>query len=424
MNNPGSLLRFIRRIAMRGDADATDSQLLERFALGRDEAAFTALVGRHGPMVLGVCRRLLPNVHDAEDAFQATFLVLARKAGSIRQPEALGNWLYGVAYRTALEARAKAAKRRARERQLAEEPTVDLGSSIDWSDLRPVLDGEINRLPDKYRSPFVLCYLEGRTNEEAARLLRCPKGTILSRLAWARQRLRDRLARRGVALPAAAVTTVFTADALSAAVSAELMRSTADAARLFVYGQSVASVEALALAKGVLKAMFIEKCKTASVVLLAVTLFGGGLAWLGQPTRATGAKESANPSVRVKGEEGQLDTLFALERRVWETTKQKDVEGLRKLVAEDYVAIISDGSRLTLEEYCQWLPFFEIKSYSLSDVRMLSPEPDVAILLYKAESQTIILWETLEEQTQLSSTWVRRKGEWRNVFYQETPIED
>src|SRR5262249_34111246 len=161
---------------------ATDRQLLQRFASGHDETAFTALVGRHGPMVLGVCRRVLHSIHDAEDAFQATFLVLARKAGSVRQPDALGNWLYGVAYRTALEARTRAAKRRARERELAEEPPVEPGGAIDWSDLRAVLDGEVNRLPDKYRSPFVLCYLEGRTNEEAARLLRCPKGTILSRL--------------------------------------------------------------------------------------------------------------------------------------------------------------------------------------------------------------------------------------------------
>jgi RNA polymerase sigma factor (sigma-70 family) len=424
MNHPGSLLRFIRRLALRSDEDATDRQLLERFASVRDEAAFTTLVARHGPMVLGVCRRVLPNDHDAEDAFQAAFLVLARKAGSVRQPGALGNWLYGVAYRTALEARTKASKRRARERELAEEPTVEPGSAIDWSDLRAVLDGEINRLPDKYRAAFVLCYLEGRTNEEAAQMLGCPKGTILSRLAWARQRLRDQLARRGVALSATAVTTVFTADALSAAVPAELARSTATAALFFVCGQAVAPVAVLTLAKGVLKAMFLDKLKTASVVLLAVAAFGGGLAWLGHPTQASATKEAAGPAPPVKAEEGQLDTLFTLEKRVWEATKQKDVESLRRTFAKDYVAILSDGSRLTRTGYFLALPFFEIESYSLSDVQLLSLGPDAAILLYKAEVQTVFLWDTEKEQTQISSTWVRRNGEWQNVFYQETRLED
>jgi RNA polymerase sigma factor (sigma-70 family) len=423
MTNPGSLLRFIRRIALRGDDAATDRQLLERFASGRDETAFTALVGRHGPMVLGVCRRVLLSIHDAEDAFQATFFILARKAGSVRQPDALGNWLYGVAYRTALEARTRAAKRLARERELADEPSVEPGSPIDWKDLREVLDGEVNRLPARYRSPFVLCYLEGRTNEEAARLLRCPKGTILSRLAWARQRLRDRLARRGVSLSAAVAGTAFTADRLSAAVSAELVSSTADAARLFVRGQAVASAEILALAKGVLRAMSVDQFKAASVVFLTVAVLGGGLAWLGQPTRASDTKEAPIPAAHARAE-GQLDALLALEKRVWEASKKNDVEGLRKLCTEDYVAIYSDGTRLTLDEFCLMLLFVEIRSYSLSEVRLVSLGPDAAILLYKAKSQTVVLGETLDEQTQHSSTWVRRNGEWRNVFYQETRIED
>jgi RNA polymerase sigma factor (sigma-70 family) len=424
MNNPGSLLRFIRRLALRGDEDATDRQLLERFASVRDEAAFTTLIARHGPMVLGVCRRVLANAHDAEDAFQAAFLVLARKAGSVRQPGALGNWLYGVAYRTALEARTKAAKRRARERELTEEPTVEPSSAIDWSDLRAVLDGEVNRLPDKYRSAFVLCYLEGRTNEEAAQLLRCPKGTILSRLAWARQRLRDRLARRGVTLSAAGASTVFAADSLSAAVPAELVRSTATAALFFVCGQAVAPVEVLTLTQGVLKAMLIDKLKAASVVLLTVAVFGGGLAWLGQPNRASATKESAGSAPHVKAEEGQLDTLFALEKRVWEAMKTKDFETLRKTCAKDYVAILSDGSRLTRNEFFLALPFIEIASYSLSDAQLLSLGPDAAILLYRAESQTFFLWEVEEVQTQISSTWVRRNGAWQNIFSQVTRIED
>jgi RNA polymerase sigma factor (sigma-70 family) len=423
MTNPTSLLRFIRGMARRSDDDTTDRQLLDRFACGCDETAFAALVARHGPMVLGVCRRVLHNAHDAEDAFQAAFLVLARKAGSIRRPEALGNWLYGVAYRTALEGRTRDAKRRARLQELAEKTTVDPSSAIVWSDLRAVLDAEISRLPNRYRSPFVLCYLEGRTNEEAARLLGCPKGTILSRLAWARQRLRNRLSRRGVALPAAAASLVFNCDSLAAAVPAELASSTAHGARLFVCGQPVSSAEVLALAKGVLKGMFVDKFKAVSVVLLAVALLAVGLVWLGQSTLASAAREVPNPAAPGK-KERLVDTLLALEKRGWEATKKKDVATLRKIHPEDFVAILSDGTRYTREDFFKAFPLFKIKKYSLSDVRLLPLGPDAAILIYKAESQAVVLGEPYTEETQFSSTWVRRNGVWQNVFYQETAIEE
>src|SRR5262249_17501866 len=148
-----------------------------------DEAAFTALVNRHGPMVLGVCRRVLRPAHDADDAFQATLLVLLRKARPLRRPELLGNWLYGVAHRTALKARTLAAKRRARERPVVDHLAGAPSPTAAWGDVRPVLDEEVSRLPAKYRAPVVLCYLEGKTNEEAARLLGCPTGTVFSRLA-------------------------------------------------------------------------------------------------------------------------------------------------------------------------------------------------------------------------------------------------
>ena len=423
MDNSSLLLRFIRRIARPSDGETSDRHLLERFASGHDETAFAALVERHGPMVFGVCRRILRSSHDAEDAFQAAFLVLARKAGSIRQPDALGNWLYGVAYRTALEARARAARRRVRERELVEEPGVDPSNDIEWSDLYAVVDEEIRRLPQKYRAPFVLCYLEGRTNEEAARVLRCPKGTILSRLAWARERLRDRLLRRGVALPAAGVSVVLSSSSLSAAVPVDWVRSTASAARLFASGQAVASAEAMALAKGVLKAMFLDRVKLISLVFLAVPVLGGGLAWMGLPPGATGGQEPPKPVAPIQAE-GQLDTLLALEKRVWEAAKKKDADALRRLCTQDYVAILSDGSQLTLNEFCMVFPLFEIQSYSLSDAQVIALGPDAAILLYKAKSETVILGEKEREQTQHSSTWVRRNGEWRNVFYQETPIEE
>src|SRR5262249_53529694 len=151
-----------------------DADLLERFAVRGDEAAFEALVRRFGPMVLGVCRRILGDAHDAEDAFQATFLALAKKARGVRKRGAVGSWLYGVAYRTASRARADAAGRQSRERQAPLPPAADPVQEAIRHDLQAVLDEEMNRLPKKYRSPLVLCYLEGRTNAEAARELGCP----------------------------------------------------------------------------------------------------------------------------------------------------------------------------------------------------------------------------------------------------------
>src|SRR5262245_43708802 len=151
--------RFLRPlIPVRPPLEGSDAHLLERFVRRRDEDAFATLMERHGPMVLGVCRRVLRDPHDADDVFQATFLVLVRKAASLRRPERLGNWLYGVAYRIALQARAGAARRRARERPVEDMPAVAPVDAKVWDELRPLLDEEINRLPEKYRCPVVLCY--------------------------------------------------------------------------------------------------------------------------------------------------------------------------------------------------------------------------------------------------------------------------
>jgi uncharacterized protein (TIGR03067 family) len=178
----------------------TDRQLLERFATRRDGDAFAELVHRHGPMVLGVCRQILRQEQDAEDGFQATFLVLSCKAASIRSAEALPNWLYGVASRLATRMKAAALRRQRREVALVEPPLSEPGRGGKVGDVGPILFEEIGRLPDKYRIPLVLCYLEGKTNEQAAQHLGCPPGTVFSRLARARERLRLRLTRRGLAL--------------------------------------------------------------------------------------------------------------------------------------------------------------------------------------------------------------------------------
>jgi RNA polymerase sigma factor (sigma-70 family) len=240
--------------------DLSDGQLLRRFVAQREEAAFAQLVCRHGGMVLGVCRRVLGNPHDAEDAFQATFLVLARKAGSIRQHQALSGWLFAVAHRLALRLRAEDSRRRTHENQAAlsrPEALADLSAS----DLRAVLDEELSRLPDKYRTAVALCYLQEKTQEEAARCLGCTVGTVNGQLKRARELLRVRLGRRGLGLPAAGLA--FLAAEAASAAPRRLVEAVARAALL---------VTPLATWKGTL---------TGLLVLLAMAAGAGGLVpWL------------------------------------------------------------------------------------------------------------------------------------------------
>src|SRR5947209_756264 len=200
------------------EASRTDGQLLERFVLSREESAFAALVRRHGPMVWGVCRRVLHRHQDAEDAFQATFLVLVRKAASVVPREMVANWLYGVAHQTALKARATTAKRGARAKQVKAmpEPVLELHGSRD--ELQARLDQELSRLPDKYRAVIVLCDLEGKARKEAAHQLGWPDGTVAGRLARARTMLARRLAQRGVTLSGGALAGLLTQQAAAACV--------------------------------------------------------------------------------------------------------------------------------------------------------------------------------------------------------------
>jgi RNA polymerase sigma factor (sigma-70 family) len=261
-------VRPLRRLIWRRAAGAVpDDQLWERFRTDREEAAFEALVRRHGPMVLGVCRRVLRDRHDAEDAFQATFLVLVRKAGAITRPELLGNWLYGVAYNTARNARLSRSRRAAAEARAAQSATAD--SPRPPADADPRLDEELSRLPDKYRLPVVLCALHGESREEAARRLGCPEGTLSSRLARARELLQRRLERRGVTA-GAALATLFGGGLAVAGVPAPLVASTARICLTHPAGPAVA-LPVLSLAEGVMKTMWLKQ----STAALAATLVAG-----------------------------------------------------------------------------------------------------------------------------------------------------
>jgi RNA polymerase sigma factor (sigma-70 family) len=291
---------------LRPEGDGmTDGELLARFQRSRDEDALAALVRRHASMVWGVCRRLLHH-HDAEDAFQATFLVLVRKAADV-PGQAVANWLYGVARQTAVRLRATAAKRGRRETQVVNmpEPTVP---TVHDADVQAVVDEELSRLPDHYRGVIVVCDLEGMTRKEAARQLGIPEGSVASRLARARALLAKRLAQRGVVF-AGSVAAVLSAGSASGSAPTALVASTIKAASLLAAGQAagVVSAKVAALSEGVVNAMFTTKIKGVLAVVLVVGLALGGIG-LGinlsvhQSAVAQGPKITPNGRAVVPGE--------------------------------------------------------------------------------------------------------------------------
>jgi RNA polymerase sigma factor (sigma-70 family) len=291
-----TVLRHLDRLAGARPLDLLgDGELLQRFAARRDEAAFTALVRRHGPMVLGVCLRVLRHAPDAEDAFQATFLVLFRRARALDRSGSLANYLYTVAYHVALRAKAEAARRGRLARELLGVPRERAHPEAVWSDLQPVLDEELARLPDKYRAPVVLCYLQGKSNGEAGRLLGWPAGTVKGRLSRARDLLRTRLARRGVALSVGLVGALL-ARHTAAAVPSWLVEATV---RTPTLGPGVPCPPAAALAERTLRASVPGKGKAAVMLVLALGAIVSGVGALGRWAQARPAAETASSAAPV-----------------------------------------------------------------------------------------------------------------------------
>jgi RNA polymerase sigma factor (sigma-70 family) len=312
------LIRHVQRfVGPPTVGELTDGRLLQRFVLAADEMAFAALVQRHAALVFGVCRRVLRDRHDAEDAFQATFLVLARKATSIHKQDSVGSWLYGVAYRVARQARASAARRQVRERRVDAlpashahtEPTeaamsADPISEVSRRELCSLLDQELIHLPEKYRAPLVLCFLQGQTHTQAAQQLAWAVGTLKSRLTRGCALLRGRLQRHGVVLSGVAVTGLLTEQGASAGPPVPVLHATIKAALQYAAepaATGLASTPVVALAEAVLKTTALRPMQAFAAVMLAVTLIGAGRGWFQQPAAtAQEAAPAAAPAERPR----------------------------------------------------------------------------------------------------------------------------
>jgi RNA polymerase sigma factor (sigma-70 family) len=327
------VLRHLRTLYRCGVVGSlSDEQLLDRFVARRDETAeeaFGELVQRHGPMVLGVCRRILGDAHEAEDVFQATFLVLARKASSVVRREKVANWLYGVAVRTAREALGRAARRRSREERVSTPIPVEPPGDGYTEELRAILDEELTRLPARYRGPVVLCELEGLSRPEAARRLGIPEGTLSSRLARAKAQLRDRLARRGMTVPVVALSAAMLREAQANTLTVSLIEATVQAATTVAAGPSAAaaiSVSVASLTEGVLKTMLVAKLKGIVLGIGAMTAVISSAVVLAQQSGAkpqpvadgnyTAELKQPTPAARPGPAPSQDDRTAALEKKL------------------------------------------------------------------------------------------------------------
>ncbi len=311
----GAAVRQLQTLFDVGTAcGLTDDQLLARFVSSRDHGAFEVLVERHGPMVASVCRGVLKDPNDAQDAFQATFLVLVRKAGSIRGGGSLGSWLYRVAFNMAVQINAEAARRQRVERRAGAMAEPSKTDSTPGDELVPALYEEVDRLPEKYRLPVVLCHLEELTHAQAARQLGWTEGAVRGRVARAREVLRRRLARRGLVLSAGALATAMaerSASASSASVPAAWIDGTVKAATAIVVGQPLAagavSAAAISFSETMVRTLFMTRLKIAAAAVLAV----GGVVFVAaiaaEQRNGANAKSGLAAPERCRGQGGCRD---------------------------------------------------------------------------------------------------------------------
>jgi RNA polymerase sigma factor (sigma-70 family) len=332
-NSLSGLTHDLGRALLRRDgADLADGHLLTLFAERGDEAAFEALVRRHAPMVFGVCRRVLRHAQDAEDAVQVAFLVLAQKAASVRPREAVAGWLYGVARKAALKARASAARRK--ERPVAELPEPPPRHNP-AEDLWPVVERELSRLPEKYRAVVVLCDLESRSRRDAARLLGWPEGTVCGRLARARALLARRLGRCRAALAGATVAALAAADPAPACVSAATLRAVLQSASPDAAAAASVPPYVLTLARGVRRALWLGKLKIAAAMLAVASLLGTGIGIALH--QGPGARQVAGPARAASGTGHAMPTQIK--------TDAQRLQGVWQLVS-----MVSEGKQASENE--------------------------------------------------------------------------
>jgi RNA polymerase sigma factor (sigma-70 family) len=440
-NQTSKVLQHLRStVLLQYGAGLTDGQLLDRFIEQRDDVAFAALVKRHGPMVWGVCRRILGRHHDAEDAFQVAFLILFRKARSVRPREMVANWLYGVAYQTALQARRTITRRR--EKQVMEMPEPEAAQRDHWNDLQPLLDEELSRLPDKYRVVILLCDLETKTRKEAARQLNLPEGTVAGRVARARVMLAKRLARRGLVLSGGALAAVLSQNLAAAGVPTSVVSSTIKVASVLAAGQAVAIIPAqvAALMKGVLKAMLLTKVKSAIAVLLVLgiaALGAGGLISRSLATEPAGGMPDSqeqgqvNPGdlhervVQLKQQLQQLQkTIARLEQETQPRRNQRNTRNTRdtflanrfsyRVPFETGYTEFKEGGRIEIHEVWGTRPRIEVGGQYLVRGKYVMP-PGERGKLYFYETATGD-WSQTTTTLDLQSTAVdKQEGEFTLV---------
>jgi RNA polymerase sigma-70 factor (ECF subfamily) len=363
-----AVLRYIGQLASICEgADEADSTLIQQFVAERSENAFATIIHRHGPLVLRACRQVLDNQEDAEDAFQATFIVLARKAASIRKRVSLAAWLHRVAVNISWSAKASTARRRSQERQadhmseLKPAANRNVDDQAAFCELQPIIHEEVDRLPEKYRVPVVLCYLEGKTHYDAARQLDWPLGTVKGRLARARGLLRTRLARRGVVLSAAGLAAALTENGAVAGIPPALFASSLHAAVAFATGGSIvagtASAQAVTLAKGALQTMFATRLLYGLALLCVIGMMGFGAALgFGLGGERAGPPPAADGSVVARGEEPRVPAAADSEKQVKVKIPGKEDQKPEDAVKDELKRLEGTWHMVACEEGGQPLP--------------------------------------------------------------------